>query len=89
MREEWVNRVAITWANRTRQRQLRSVLDRYDSATEAVARHPDMVSHEAMEKAKKELDFVEKHHIQLYYYKDENYPYRLAQCADAPLLLYA
>ena len=89
MREEWVNRIAITWANRTRQRQLRSVLDRYGSATEAVARHPDMVSREAMEHAKKELDFVEKHHIQLYYYKDDNYPYRLAQCADTPLLLYA
>ena len=76
MREEWVNRVAITWANRTRQRQLRSVLDRYSSATEAVARHPDMVSREAMEHAKKEIDFVEKHNIQLYSYKDDNCPYR-------------
>ena len=66
MREEWVNRIAITWANRTRQRQLRSVLDRYASAAEAVAKHPDMVSREAIEHAKKELDFVEKHHIQLY-----------------------
>lgn len=89
MREEWLNRIAITWGNRTRQRQLRSVLDQYGSATEAVAHHPDMMSREAIEHARKELDFIEKHRIQLYYYKDDNYPYRLAQCTDAPLLLYA
>lgn len=88
MREEWLNRIAITWGNRTRQRQLREVLDRYDSATAAIAHHPDMVSREAMQHAQKELDFIEKHTIQLYYYKDTNYPYRLAQCVDAPLLLY-
>ena len=88
MREEWLNRIAITWGNRTRQRQLREVLDRYDSATAAIAHHPDMVSREVMQHAQKELDFIEKHNIQLYYYKDTNYPYRLAQCVDAPLLLY-
>lgn len=89
MREEWLNRIAITWANRTRQRLLHTVLDQYSSATEAVARHPEMITREAMEHAQKELDFIEKHGIHLYYYKDDNYPYRLAQCADAPLLLYA
>lgn len=88
MREEWLNRIAITWGNRTRQRQLREVLDRYDSATAAIAHHPDMVSREAIQHAQKELEFIEKHNIQLYYYKDTNYPYRLAQCVDAPLLLY-
>jgi DNA processing protein len=41
-----------------------------------------------MEHARKELDFIEKHHIGTYFYKDENYPYRLAQCVDAPLILY-
>jgi DNA processing protein len=89
MREEWLNRIAITWANRTRQRLLHTVLDQYSSATEAASRHPEMITREAMEHAQKELDFIEKHGIHLYYYKDDNYPYRLAQCADAPLLLYA
>jgi DNA processing protein len=41
-----------------------------------------------MEHARKELDFIEKHQIGTYFYKDENYPYRLAQCVDAPLILY-
>lgn len=89
MNNEWLNRIAITWGNRMRLRQLRSVLDQYSSATEAADRHPEMVTHDAIEHAKKELLFIEKHHIQPFYYKDENYPYRLAQCADAPLILYA
>ncbi len=89
MKNEWLNRIAITWNNRTRLRQLRCVLDQYGSATDAVAHHPEMINSEAILHAQKELDFIEKHHIVPYYYKDDNYPYRLAQCADAPLLLYA
>ena len=89
MQEEWLNRIALTWGNRTRQRQLRHVLDHYATATEAAARHPEMVSIEGIDHAKKELEFIEKHSIGLYYYKDANYPYRLQQCVDAPLLLYA
>ena len=89
MREEWLNRIAITWCNRTKQRQLRQLLDRYGSATESIVHHPEMISRAAIEHAQKELDFIEKHSVQLYYYKDSNYPYRLAQCTDAPLLLYA
>lgn len=89
MREEWLNRIAITWGNRTRQRLLRSILDKYDTATDAIKHHPEMISREIMARAQKELDFIEKHHIQVYYYKDQNYPYRLTQCVDAPLMLYA
>lgn len=89
MNEEWLNRIALTWGNRTRQRQLRSVLDHYPTATEAAAHHPEMMSRKAIEHAQREIAFIEKHNIHTYYYKDDNYPYRLAQCVDAPLLLYA
>ena len=89
MREEWLNRIALTWGNRTRQRQLRRLLDQYPTAVEAAARHPEWLSRESLAFAEKELAFVEKHGIGLYYYKDANYPYRLAQCVDAPLLMYA
>lgn len=89
MREEWLNRIALTWGNRTRQRQLRKLLDEYPTAVEAAACHPEWLSREALAFAEKELAFVEKHGIGLYYYKDANYPYRLAQCVDAPLLMYA
>jgi DNA processing protein len=42
-----------------------------------------------MEHARKELDFIKKHNIATYFYKDTNYPYRLANCVDAPIILYA
>lgn len=40
-------------------------------------------------KAETELDFVTANRIRTIYYKDEEYPYRLTHCDDAPLMLYA
>lgn len=42
----------------------------------------------AIELAEKQLDFIDKHDIQVLFYADENYPKRLRNCYDAPLLLY-
>lgn len=89
MNTEWLNRIALTYANKTRLRTIRQALDNYGSATEIINRHPELVNHEALTFAQQELLFIEKHHIKTYFYQDENYPYRLAQCIDAPLLLYA
>lgn len=86
--EEWRNRIALVWANRTRPRKAREVLEHYASATEALARHPEMVTKEALRHADEEMAFIERHQIAVYYYKDAEYPYRLAQCVDAPLLLF-
>jgi DNA processing protein len=88
MQEEWLNRIALTWANKNRQRQIRSLLDQYGSATAVLTHFADLVNQEAIEHAQKELKFIEKHNIGLYFYKDDNYPYRLANCVDAPLMLY-
>lgn len=41
-----------------------------------------------MDRAKRELDFVLKNNVRLFYYADSDYPYRLAECKDAPPLLY-
>lgn len=86
--DELINRIALIWANQTRPRRAREVLDRYASATEAIARHPDLINREALQHARNEYSFIQQHQIQTFYYKDDNYPYRLAQCVDAPLLLY-
>jgi DNA processing protein len=40
------------------------------------------------ERAEKELRFVRKHKIQLYFYLDDDYPARLKNCYDSPVLLY-
>lgn len=39
-------------------------------------------------RVEKEIDIIEKNKIQTYFITDTNYPYRLRECADAPLLLY-
>lgn len=41
-----------------------------------------------LEKAAKEADFIAAHSIIPLYYADEAYPSRLADCEDAPLMLY-
>ena len=89
MREEWIYRIALTWANKTRLRGIRQALEQYGSATEVARVRPELVTHEAVLFASKELEFIEKHQIKTYFYKDENYPYRLTHCVDAPLILYA
>jgi len=38
--------------------------------------------------AENELHFIEKHRIQTLFWRESQYPKRLAQCPDAPLLLY-
>lgn len=43
---------------------------------------------EAYERAKRELDFIEKHQIQLLTLSDKAYPRRLKECYDAPWILY-
>lgn len=72
------------WSNR-KQHQL---LDRYGSASE-VWHHTDVPGmDEAMQEAEQELAFIDKHQLSTYFYRDDNYPYRLKQCPDAPVLLY-
>lgn len=43
---------------------------------------------EAFKRAEKELDFVEKNNITCLTIKDENYPSRLRECEDAPVVLF-
>ncbi len=40
-------------------------------------------------RAEKELQFVRKHQVSMYFFLDENYPARLKHCVDAPILLYS
>jgi len=43
---------------------------------------------DAFKRAEKELDFVEKNQITCLTIKDENYPSRLRECDDAPIVLF-
>jgi DNA processing protein len=39
-------------------------------------------------RAEQELNFVQKNNIQVFFFDDDNYPKRLRDCIDAPVLLY-
>lgn len=39
--------------------------------------------------AEKELDYIQKNNVDIHYYKDEDYPARLKQCIDSPILLFS
>ncbi len=47
-----------------------------------------IVDQQVLVRADKEIDFIVKNNIQHYFYADKNYPYRLKECADAPIMLY-
>ncbi|GGG93699.1 DNA-processing protein DprA [Pedobacter zeae] len=44
---------------------------------------------DALLRARQELDFIEKHGIEVLFFSDEKYPKRLKNCIDSPVLLYA
>lgn len=41
-----------------------------------------------LEMAQKEIEFIEKHKINTFFYTDKNFPRRLKSCVDAPILIY-
>lgn len=47
-----------------------------------------ILNNDAIVQAEKQLEFIEKHGIQVLFYADDDYPKRLRNCYDAPLLLY-
>ena len=47
-----------------------------------------IISQDVLSLAESEIDFIEKNHVHTYFYLDENYPVRLKQCEDAPVIFY-
>ena len=68
--------------------RVRMMLEKYATPEEAWEHAESERIVEAMGHAERELEFIAKHGIQTYYYRDDNYPFRLKQCPDAPVLLF-
>jgi len=51
-------------------------------------KHKEVLPKKALEMADNEIMFMNKNNVFAYYYFDEDYPVRLKQCEDAPLVLY-
>ncbi len=47
-----------------------------------------IVSQDVLPRAEKEIGFIERYKIRTFFYLDENYPNRLKQCEDAPVVLF-
>jgi len=47
-----------------------------------------IMNQKVLEKAEKEVEFIKKFQIKVLFYLDKNYPERLRNCPDSPLLLY-
>lgn len=80
--------IALSMLYRTSLRKALLLLDRHGTA-EAVWRsldEPDMQA--CLERAGRELGWIQEHGIHVWTLADEDYPYRLRQCPDRPLLLY-
>lgn len=63
-------------------------LKHVDGMTETVARQFKEGREAAFEKAAAEMQFIDKHGLQVLWIEEENYPQRLKQCVDAPVLLF-
>ncbi|MCQ2310638.1 MAG: DNA-processing protein DprA [Paludibacteraceae bacterium] len=88
MDEERLYQIALSHLFRWQLRKEHQLLEQYGSASE-VWKHIDVDKMtEALQLAEQEITFIEKHGIQTFFYKDDNYPTRLKQCVDAPVLLF-
>lgn len=47
-----------------------------------------ILSAEVLKTAEKEMEFVIKNNLQTHFINDDNYPFRLKECADAPIIFY-
>ena len=80
--------IALSFLYRNRLRKSLALVDHYGLAEEAWRHLDEPGMTEAMERAQRELEWINAHGIRVWTLADEDYPYRLRQCPDRPLLLY-
>ncbi|MBN2765078.1 MAG: DNA-processing protein DprA [Paludibacteraceae bacterium] len=49
----------------------------------------EIVQQDVLQRAHDEVDFIIKNNVQALYFTDREYPYRLKECADSPIMLYS
>jgi len=47
-----------------------------------------ILSHNVLDRAEEEIEFIEKYNIVPLYFLDKDYPFRLKHCMDSPVMLY-
>mgnify|MGYP003309218238 CR=1 FL=1 len=80
--------IAFTTVLRNRLPIQREIWNHFESIEKAWNSLREEGMQEALDKAQKEVEFIHKHGIEVITLQDEHYPFRLRECADAPLVLY-
>ena len=80
--------IAFSMLYRTKLRKALKLIDHYGSAEKVWAAIDEPEMKECMERARHELEWIKEHGIHVWTLSDEDYPYRLRQCPDKPLVLY-
>lgn len=81
--------IALSLLFRSRLRQSLSLVGHYGSAEEAWRHLNEPGMNEALAQAEREWNWINAHGIRVWTLTDEDYPYRLRQCPDRPLVLYS
>ena len=103
--QELIAAIALTKLKGLSLLNARTMMEALGSASEVFAHRKDIVrlipdasqrlvsafadTDEAMRLAEKEMDFIEKKRLKVFTLLDEDYPQRLRECEDAPLVLFA
>ena len=80
--------IALSILYRNRLRKALSLLDQYGSAEEAWQAIDEPDQQACLDRAQQELEWIMAHGIRVWTLADEDYPYRLRQCPDRPMVLY-
>lgn len=89
MNNKYIYEIALSLLYRNRLRTALQVMREYGSAEEAWRHLEAPDKNETLRKAEREAGWIEEHGIRVWSITDEDYPYRLSQCPDRPLLLYS
>jgi DNA processing protein len=49
----------------------------------------EIVSQNILKRAEQEIEFINKNKIQVSYFTDRDYPFRLKECVDSPIMIYS
>ena len=80
--------IALGFLFHTRLRKSLALVEHYGSAEEAWRHLDEPEMSVSLARAEQELEWINAHGIQVWTLADSDYPYRLRQCPDRPLLLY-
>jgi len=80
--------IALSLLFRTSLRKSLSLLSYYGTAEEAWRHLDEPGMQAALDRAQQECEWIQAHGIRVWTLADEDYPYRLRQCPDRPIVLY-